>query len=211
MPEQEYFKQALRSFAHEAASGGAIRHLVDLGYTAGQITGLLAFPTPYEKVRETVWKHLVDTGTVLLEEPGSGQGQEKGIYVKEYDAFGRASFRLAAGGGREQVPFRESRFCEGKYRGLADFLAEKCAGNGTASSYISCDFGLPGWRGGDRLLPLDKKQQDYVMGLPWEAKRCYHRLDRRMREIATRLYEAGASPWICYFLKTKEKIIIISD
>ena len=46
MGEQEYFKNALSNFMFEAASGGAIRHLADLGYTVKQISKKLEFPTP---------------------------------------------------------------------------------------------------------------------------------------------------------------------
>ena len=46
--EQEYFKKALSDFALDAASGGAIRHLADRGYTANQIVRMLDFPTPFK-------------------------------------------------------------------------------------------------------------------------------------------------------------------
>ena len=48
MSEQDFFKSALADFTFEAASGGAIRHLADLGYTVKQITEQLSFPTPCE-------------------------------------------------------------------------------------------------------------------------------------------------------------------
>ena len=71
MGENRYFQKALADFVHEAAYGGAVRHLADRGYTAKQITDRLDFPAPYEKVRQAVWEHLADTGVILLEEPGS--------------------------------------------------------------------------------------------------------------------------------------------
>ena len=46
------------------------------------------------------------------------------------------------------------------------------------------------------------------MGLPWEEKICYHRLDARMREIVVRLYENGWYEGACYFLKTKERVSV---
>ena len=78
MAEQEYFKSALSDFTYEAASGGAIRHLADLGYTVKQISGQLSFPTPFARVQKTVWQRLLDTGVLLMEEPGSGQGLNRG-------------------------------------------------------------------------------------------------------------------------------------
>lgn len=37
MEEQKYFKQAISNFTYEAACGGAIRHLADLGYSVRKI------------------------------------------------------------------------------------------------------------------------------------------------------------------------------
>ena len=71
MSEKKYFKNALSDFTFEAASGAAIRHLADLGYTVKQITERLTYPTSYERVQKVVWEHLVNTGVLLLKEPGS--------------------------------------------------------------------------------------------------------------------------------------------
>ena len=51
---QKYFDEALSDFVHDAASGGAIRHLVDLGYSLTQIMQALSYPTPRERVQKTV-------------------------------------------------------------------------------------------------------------------------------------------------------------
>lgn len=104
MSQPDYFKNALANFTHEAASGGAIRHLTDLGCTVDQITKQLTFPTPRERVRRQVWERLLDTGVILLEEPGSGKQREKAVYVEERDPYGRTSFRRVA---------LKSRFCGG--------------------------------------------------------------------------------------------------
>lgn len=93
MAGQEYFKTALSDFAFEAASGGAIRHLADLGYTVRQMKERLTFPTPYERVQKTVWRHLLDQGILLQEEPGSVGVRERAVYVREYDKYGKPSFR----------------------------------------------------------------------------------------------------------------------
>ena len=58
MAEKEFFHKALADFAFDVASGGAIRHLADRGYTAKQIAGELDFSVPFEKVRQAVWDHL---------------------------------------------------------------------------------------------------------------------------------------------------------
>ena len=56
MQEHSYFQKALADFTQEAASGGAIRHLADMGYTVKQIMERLDFPTPYERVQKAVWE-----------------------------------------------------------------------------------------------------------------------------------------------------------
>ncbi len=93
MNTRSFFQDALADFAQEAAWGGAVRHLADLGYTARQIADKLDFPVSYEKVRRAVWERLVDTEVILLEEPGSVRGRMRSVFVREYDRYGKASFR----------------------------------------------------------------------------------------------------------------------
>lgn len=93
MEENRYFQEALAGFTHEAASGGAIRHLADRGYTVGEIAERLDFPTPVERVRREVWERLLDTGVILREEPGKSVRKEKASYVREYDRYGKITFR----------------------------------------------------------------------------------------------------------------------
>ena len=45
------FNNALKNFTFDMASRGAIRHLFDLGLTAGEIHDELTFPTPVEAIR----------------------------------------------------------------------------------------------------------------------------------------------------------------
>ncbi|MDE6608016.1 MAG: hypothetical protein K2K54_09730 [Lachnospiraceae bacterium] len=217
MAEQEYFKRALSNFTYDVASGGAIRHLADVGYTVKQIMENLSYPTPYERVQKTVWEHLLDTGVILLEEPGSIKQHEAVTYVKEYNQFGKASFRRVAMKQKKEdkeIFFKETSFLETTKEGLADFLCRKCEENGEKEAYISCKFGIYS-RNMEQLeyilKLLETDQRDYIMGLPWERstgknKICYHRLDRRMREIVLRLYAGGGFHECCYFLKKSEKV-----
>ena len=220
MSQPDYFKNALANFTHEAASGGAIRHLADLGYTVDQITKQLTFPTPRERVRRQVWERLLDTGVILLEEPGSGKQREKAVYVEERDPYGRTSFRRVAeaGGAQKPVLWRERLFIkedgesQSKGRRLAAFLAEKCAENGEDKSYCSCSFGL--WLEQDPdcfasvMELLDRRRREYIQGLLWEKRVCYHRLDTRMKEIVVRLCEQEKYSGVLYFLNTEEKVRI---
>lgn len=231
MSEPEYFKNALSNFTFETACGGAIRHLTDLGYTVKQITEQLDFPTSYERVQKAVWERLLDTGVICLTPPGSGKTSEKAEFVKDYDKYGKVSFRKVSHPviKKESVCFRESYL--GPKDSFASFLREHCSRNGPSASYISCDFVLkkdcpsatlsgfhhaqvPSHNGKadnyfqELLQVLDEKQQEYLTGLPWANQLCYHRLDLRMQEIIIRLYENGKYQGTCFFLETKEKIHI---
>ncbi len=93
MAEKDYLREALTNFTQEAASGGAIRHLADLGYTVKQIQERLDFPTSCERVQRVVWERLLETGVILREEPGKPEVKETVSFVREYDRFGKASFR----------------------------------------------------------------------------------------------------------------------
>lgn len=214
MSEQDYFRNALSDFTFEAASGGAIRHLADLGYTVKQISEKLTYPTPYEKVGRTVWQHLIDTQLVLTHEPGSKKQHGKAAYKMEYDKYGRTSFRMetAKTDDFEPVRWKERHYSEERCGSLAVYLADKCSANGEDKSYISCDFGLQaGKEDGSfesKMRVLNERQKEYISGLMWENKICYHRLDRRMREIVVKLYTEGYYHGYCYFLKQEEKVEI---
>jgi len=228
MQEHTYFQDALANFTHEAASGGAIRHLADLGYTVKQIAEQLDFPTPYERVQKTVWEHLLHTGVILSQEPGRGGQKKKPTYVREYDSYGKTSFRLVESedegedsitwreqwlwmeeSGLERVPAGAGTFDQA---GFLPLLEDQLRENGESHCYMSCDFGVTAYREPERfqamLEVLEERQREYIVGLPWEMRRSYHRLDSRMREILMRLCRAGLYQGECYFLNTKDKVMI---
>lgn len=235
MSEQDYFKAALADFTFEAASGGAIRHLADLGYTVKQITEQLSFPTPYQRVQKAVRERLLETGVLLLEEPGSGKGHSPApVYVVDHDRYGRTSFRRARASkelaegtteGTAKKPteglaektsggvlWRERVFDEKRDGNPAVYLAEKCRENGEEKAFVFCDFGLRMEKEPalfeEAMQVLDERARDYIYGLFQGQKGCYHRLDRRMREIVAKLYERKEYHSICYFVKTGEKIFL---
>lgn len=211
MSEQSFFQNALSNFTHEVASGGAIRHLTDMGYTVKQISERLDFPTPFERVQRQVWERLLETETVLTEEPGSSH-REKTDYVREYDKYGRASFRRVVEPSVKMsvVHWRDLEKGSGEKESIRSLLEKKIAENGEAHSYAACEFGLLARREPQRfqelLQALDERQREYVEGLPWEAKRVYHRLDSRMLEIVLQLSVKGLWQGQCYFLKTGERV-----
>lgn len=211
MSEQSYFQNALSNFTYEAASGGSIRHLTDLGYTVKQIAEQLSFPTPIERIRRQVWEHLIETEIILIEEPGRNP-KIKAEYVREYDEYGRASFRRVAESSTEQtiIHWKELAACRHEKEKIRSLLEKKIAENGETHSYAACEFGILIRQDPKRfqklLLVLDRNQQEYVEGLPWAAKRVYHRLNPRMQKILLQLSAAGLWKGNCYFLKTGEKM-----
>ncbi len=211
---QDYFKTALSNFTFDVASGGAIRHLTDRGYTADQIRKMLDVPTPFGRIQDTIWKHLLDKEVILLEEPGSGGKREKYDFIAEYDSWGRRSYRRVVVEEKVQEPVRwqEKVFAGTGREELWGLLREKTGENGEGFSYISCDFGLHSRRDpkqyAQRLEQLEEPLRNYILGIPWERKLSYHRLDERMRQIAVSLYESGGYKGSCYFVKTGEKVIL---
>lgn len=215
MAEQEYFRQALANFMFEAASGGAIRHLADHGYTVEEISKKLDFPTPLDRIGNTVWKHFLDKGILLLYEPGTGMGQGAYDFVVEYDQYGKKSFRRVTVQDFRKGPiqWKETVFCEERDGMLLAYLSKYCdTDNQKSSAYISCDFGLRSRREPERfrqaLETLEKPEREYILGLPWERRMVYHRLDHRMCRIVDRLYRNGEYGGWGYFMEKKEKMRI---
>lgn len=213
MGEQSPFQSALADFTYDVASGGAIRHLTDLGYTAKEISETLSYPTPMKRIREQMWKRLLETDVILTREPGSPK--ESTRFVRDYDKYGRTSFRKVS-----ETVSQESRVCASEIEvrvsdkeRLFALLQCKIAENGAKASYAACDFGLlmadepEKYR--ELLSMLDERSREYVEGLPWERKLLYHRLNERMQKIAFRLLEVGLWRGDCYFLATGERIRLI--
>lgn len=212
MAGQEFFHAALANFMFDTASGGAIRHLADRGYTVKQIMERLDFPTPYDKVQQAVWEHFLHRDILRFEEPGTARLQEKHDYVAEYDQYGRKSFRrITVMSGWEEPVLWEERVFPGQIQGeLASCLAGLCAENGEDTAYVSCDFGLRSRREPEQyeelLGVLDRDDREYVLGLPWERRKVYHRLNQRMRNIVVRLYEHKEFAGECYFMDRKVRL-----
>lgn len=214
MEENKYFKQALSNFAYDTASGGAIRRLADKGYTVRQITEMLDFPTPYSRVQETVWKYMIEKEIILLEEPGRSEKKEKTEYVLVRDKYGKTSFCQVKKQEvcDQQIYWKESVFERERDGKLLSFLNGKIRENGEVSSYVSCNFGTRLLYRREKLEEelncLEGVQKEYILGLPWEPKMAWHRLDQRMCEVVSRLYEHGVFHGECFFRKTAQKVRI---
>lgn len=68
---QDYFGKAMGNFVHEMAGAGAIRHMVDQGYSIPQIMERLDYPTPQRRVEETALKYMLKQGILSERLPDS--------------------------------------------------------------------------------------------------------------------------------------------
>lgn len=104
---------------------------------------------------------------------------------------------------------------------LTEVLHKKWEANGDENSYMSCAFAFLNTdhnsqttqketqnAGKTDMGCLNNRQREYLSGIRWEAPVLYHRLDQRMREILVKLYKADAYEGACFFLKTREKLLL---
>ncbi len=178
--ENRYFEEALSDFIFDAASGGAIRHLADRGYSVEQIMKELDFPAPRERVEKTVYRHMIDTGMLRVSLP-----------VEE------ESMRIQS--------CRQMTVYE-----LTKYLSEHIGVNGEESSYMLCPFGTWLKNDKNKLNQviacLTAREQEYIMGIRWERNIMYHRLNSRMLEIGAQLARNSEMDTRFYFLA--ERLIV---
>jgi hypothetical protein len=159
--ENKYFNQALSDFTHDVASGQAICHLWDIGYNVQEIQDTLDYPTPRERIRQTVWKHLLDNGTICLEDPVQGKPPERAHYIKEYGAYGKTSYRKVV---EQNVPETASE-----------------------RKYVRLDFGKQQYQNPETfekwMETLEPKDRTYICDLPWPLQPVYHLWDERMERM----------------------------
>ncbi len=236
MDKPEYFQNALAGFATEAACGGAVRHLTNTGCTLDQIVARLDYPTSREKAQRIMMEHLYQSRVLLRGEPSDALFEKETQFVQEQDAYGRRTMRkimvdhnsqnemtampdltgLSQGEKGAQLkgfPWREFSYDPKRDGKLTELLHRKCEENGTAYSYMSCDFALfhDDLKGQEKegvLSCLNNRQREYLAGIRWEKPVLYHRLDQRMREILGKLYEAKVYSGVCFFAVRREKLYI---
>ena len=150
------FNKALGNFINDAAAGGAVRHLADLGYSISKIADEINYPISKERIAQYMWEHYLNIGKISLEEPQPVH--EKASFVKEQDEFGRISFRRVT----ETVDNSDKEYvqCEfGKelYKNTEEFKAF--------------------------LERLELGDREYITLMPWPLTPVYHELDERMKRI----------------------------
>lgn len=118
------------------------------------------------------------------------------------------------------ILWRESVYDPKRDGKLTELLHGKCGRNGETYSYVSCPFkemindqnsqnGKNMEKSVEKKIScLNSRQREYLRGIRWEQPVLYHRLNRRMLEIISKLYEAGVYGGVCFFLSEREKIVI---
>ncbi len=182
MAEQSgYFEEALSDFVHDVASGGAIRHLVESGYSVEQIIEKLDFPTSRERVEKTVYRYMTESGMLLSELPVHEEAMKKHFLKKQKRGLIRQT------------------------------LAECLAINGQETSYMRCPFGgiMKKDRSmlSKMLSDLTTREREYILGVPWKEDVMYHRLNSRMFEIGVLLAANPEYEYAFYFLKSREIVV----
>ena len=181
---QKYFEEVLSDFVFDVAGGGAIRHLVDLGYSLDQMMQSLSYPAPRQKVQNSAYRYMLESGLLLRSLPEMEKGCE---------GANSAGVRVI----RLKILDREK---------LYQYLFAKTEENGADQVYISCPFGMARDVGGilRGLDCLNRREQAYIAGIPWENRMMYHRLNSRMREIGRKLILRPEIGCKYYFLRTGE-------
>lgn len=194
--QPKYFEEALSNMVHDVASGGAIRHLVDMGYSVNQIMEHLDYPTPRSRVEETVFCYMTESGMLI-----------EALPIPE-EQFRKVNLRA------------ESR------KNLSRAIRERIKKNGEENAYLLCscgkwcrmlkDMGKQAVSGldlqtePDIFQNLTSRERDYLLGIPWKGEVMYHQITDRMLEIAIELALSGESIRF-YFLQDKEVLCIARE
>ena len=171
--KESYFEAALSDFMFDVAAGGAIRHLVDRGYSVEQIMKRLDYPVPRPKVEKAVYRHLTESGILLHELPKEDE---------------KIKIHMVQEKNKEKLP---------------GILAEHIDKYGEQNSYMECPFGQWMKTDEKKLqqvmASLSAREREYILGIRWEYPVMYHRLNSRMREIGIKLAGSAEGEWRFYF------------
>lgn len=177
-----YFEDALSNFVHDMASGGAIRHLVDMGYSVDRIMEQLDYPTPRRRVEKTVYQYMMESGILLDALPV------------------------------EETVMKVSHLNNVSHPVISQRLRELIQKNDKDSSYMQCPFGRWLQENQteylDQLSCLTGREKEYISGVPWHGDIMYHRLNDRMLEIGIELAVHSSLELKFYFLTSRDIIIV---
>lgn len=204
MDKTDVFQSALSNFVTDAACGGAVRHLVDIGYTLNQIMDRLDYPAPRAKVQRIMMEYLYESRVLLKEEPTGELFAGRTRYVQEQDAYGRRTMRKIESDYNSQYKttnlpsltevsregkmwktrdcmWKESVYDLRRDGKLTDLLYRKCGECGEEYSYMSCEFAFLNDDSISQNYQKSRKQRQYDNQLQ-EIPDC---LNNRQREYLT--------------------------
>lgn len=165
----KYFEAALSDFVFDVAAGGAIRHLVDRGYSVEQMMKELDYPVPRAKVEKAVYRYMTESGMLLSELPIETETLH--------------------------IHFLQEKTKERLLEKLVKHLEE----SGEENFYMECPFGAWMKKDEKKLQQvmscLTNREQEYILGIRWEHDIMFHRLNSRMREIAMKLVMHTEEEW----------------
>lgn len=175
-----YFEAALSDFVFDVAAGGAIRHLVDRGYSVEQMMKELDYPVPRAKVEKAAYRYMTESGILLSELPIEAETLH--IHFLQEKA-------------KERFPEK---------------LVKRLEESGEDNSYVECPFGAWMKKDEKKLQQvmscLTNREREYILGIRWEQDIMYHRLNSRMREIAMKLVMRTEEEWrFCFLCKSDKK------
>ncbi len=175
-----YFEDALSNFVHDMASGGAIRHLVDMGYSVDRIMEQLDYPTPRKRVEKTVYQYMMESGILIDTLP------------------------------IEETAMKRSRLKNVSRPFISQRLREQIQKNGEDNAYMQCPFGKWIRENQteylEQLSCLTGREKEYILGIPWHEDIMYHRLNDRMLEIGIELAVHSNLEVKFYFLISRDII-----
>lgn len=181
-----YFQTALSNFVTDAACGGAVRHLVDIGYTLNQICDRLDYPAPRSKVQRIMMEHLYEQRILLREEPSMKIFAERAQFIQEQGAYGRRTLRKVGNDYNSQnkltnvsnlttlsqqkkaaqlqdILWKEAVYERRRDGKLTELLHRKCEENGENNCYMSCSFTFLSNDSNSQTLQNGKKSDGEVV------------------------------------------------
>ena len=155
------FDVALSNFVREFASGGAIRHYVELEYSVQEIKSSLDFPVSVDEIASLVWREYIDSKVICDNKDDIDKDYVvKTGYVRDYNKYGKTSLR--------------------KVTKRVDTVPK---------DYISCDFGKMIYKDKasfrKKLDELSQASRDMIEYLPWPCHTVYVDSESRLGQAVS--------------------------
>lgn len=189
---QDYFGKAMGNFMHEMSGAGAIRHMVDQGYSIRQIIERLDYPTPQRRVEETALKYMLKQGILLERLPESEYRRVNIPYPWDRKQLSEAVYV------RKERDGEEDSYVLLPIAGLKKDKESLSSLNDREREYLN---GLP-WEGAAVYHRLTGRMYEIAMELSMAV------LNKMTESGNHGAGYAGLQEMRFYFLKSREEIVI---